>query len=475
MDETAAVRIEHDSLGPVAVPEEALWGAQTQRAIANFTLGGGPVPAEVVHALAEVKAAAAFANVAVGVLTPEVGAAIAAAAAAVRDGHHDEQFPLDVLQTGSGTSTNMNVNEVIATLAARRLGRRVHPNDEVNASQSSNDTFPTAIHLAAATGVRDDLLPSLRGLEESLRRKAVEFDDVVTVGRTHLRDAVPVTIGQEFASYAAQVRHGRARLESVLPRLLEVPLGGSAAGTGLNVPPGFVTAALARLRDDTGLPLVEAADHLEAQGARDALLELSGQLRTVAVSLHKVVTDLRWKSSGPHTGLAELTLPELQPGSSIMPGKVNPVVPEAVDQAVAQVVGNDAAVVFAAASGGTFELHVAMPVIARNVMESLRLLAASCRLLSERCVDGITVDADRCRAYAAASSATVTALNRHLGYDEAAAVVKQALAEGRPVRDIVVARGHLESGRLTGEQLDAALDLLAMARPHRSGPPRTGA
>ncbi|MDQ1601176.1 MAG: fumarate hydratase, class, partial [Actinomycetota bacterium] len=414
-------RIEHDSMGDVPVPRDALWRAQTQRAVENFPISGLPIDRALIGALASVKGAAASVNAELGVLDADLATAIHDAAAEVARGDHDAHFPIDVFQTGSGTSSNMNANEVIATLATRSLGRDVHPNDHVNASQSSNDVFPTAIHIAATRGVVRDLLPALRHLEKSLAGKSAEFADVVKSGRTHLMDATPVTLGQEFGGYAAQIARGVERLEATLPRVAEVPLGGTAVGTGINMPPGFAATVVRRLADDMGLPLTEARDHFEAQGARDGLVELSGQLRTVAVSLTKICNDIRWMGSGPRTGLAEIHLPDLQPGSSIMPGKVNPVVPEATLMVCAQVIGNDAAVAFAGASG-SFELNVMMPVMARNVLESVRLLANASRLLADRCIDGITADVERCRELAESSPSVVTPLNRYLGYEAAAKV-----------------------------------------------------
>ncbi len=458
-------RVEHDSMGDVRVPATALYGAQTQRAVDNFPLSGERVDPAVVHALARVKQAAARTNAALGVLPTDVAAALEAAAAAVAAGEHDDQFPVDVFQTGSGTSTNMNVNEVVATLASRSLGRAVHPNDEANASQSSNDAFPTALHVAALTVATHDLVPALDHLAAALGAKADEFADVVKAGRTHLMDAVPVTLGQELGGYAEQVRRGRERIESTLDRVAELPLGGTAVGTGLNTPPGWRAAVVADLARLTGLPLTPARNGLEAQSARDALVELSGQLRVVAVSLTKICNDLRWMGSGPATGLAELRIPDLQPGSSIMPGKVNPVVPEAVLQVCAQVVGNDTAVAWGGAAGA-FELNAMLPVIGRNLLSSLRLLAAATRLLADRCVAGLTTDPGRLRALAESSPAVATALNPYLGYEEVASIVKQALQEGRPVREVVVARGHVRDGRVTQEQLDAALDVRGMAGPH---------
>jgi fumarate hydratase class II len=459
-----AYRTEHDSMGEVRVPRDALYRAQTQRAVENFPVSGVPVERALIGALASVKGAAALVNGRLGVLDADLAQAIHDAAAEVARGEHDAHFPVDVFQTGSGTSTNMNANEVIATLAARQLGRDVHPNDHVNASQSSNDVFPTAIHIAATRAVVLDLVPALRHLEAALSRKASELTSVVKSGRTHLMDATPVTLGQEFAGYAAQVARGVERVEATLPRVGELPLGGTAVGTGINTPPGFAAAVVELLADDMGLPLREARDHFEAQGARDGLVELSGQLRTIAVSLTKVCNDLRWMGSGPRTGLAEIRLPDLQPGSSIMPGKVNPVVPEATLMVCAQVVGNDAAVAWAGASGA-FELNVMMPVMARNVLESLRLLGNASRLLADRCVDGIEADEERCREYAESSPSVVTPLNRYIGYEAAAKVAKQSLAQRRTIREVVIDLGHVERGDLTEEQLDEALDVLRMTHP----------
>ncbi len=457
-------RTEHDSMGEVRVPRDALYRAQTQRAVENFPISGTPVERALIGALASIKGAAAAVNADLGVLDAEVAAAVREAAAEVARGDHDEHFPVDVFQTGSGTSSNMNANEVVATLATRLLGRDVHPNDDVNASQSSNDVFPSAIHIAATRAVVRDLVPALAHLQASLSRKAGEFAEVVKSGRTHLMDATPVTLGQELGGYAAQVARGIERLEGTLPRVGELPLGGTAVGTGINTPPGFAAAVVRRLADEMDLPLTEARDHFEAQGARDALVELSGALRTVAVSLTKVCNDLRWMSSGPRTGLAEIALPDLQPGSSIMPGKVNPVVPEATLMVCAQVVGNDAAVAFAGASG-SFELNVMMPVMARNVLESVRLLSNATRLLADRCVDGITADVERCREYAESSPSVVTPLNRYLGYEAAAKVAKQSLAERKTIRQVVLEQGYVDRGDLTEAQLDEALDVLRMTRP----------
>ncbi|GAA3375002.1 class II fumarate hydratase [Streptomyces sannanensis] len=459
-------RIEHDSMGEVRVPATAKWRAQTQRAVENFPISGQRLERAHIEALARIKAAAAKVNAELGVLDKERADAIAAAAEEVAGGRWDDQFPVDVFQTGSGTSSNMNMNEVLATLASERLGRgvEVHPNDHVNASQSSNDVFPSSIHIAATAAVTRDLIPALDHLAAALERKAAEFADVVKSGRTHLMDATPVTLGQEFGGYAAQVRYGIERLQASLPRLAELPLGGTAVGTGINTPPGFSAAVIAEVARAIGLPLTEARDHFEAQGARDGLVETSGQLRTIAVSLTKISNDLRWMASGPRTGLAEISLPDLQPGSSIMPGKVNPVIPEAVLMVAAQVTGNDHTVA-AAGAAGNFELNVMLPVIARNLLESVRLLANASRLLADRTVDGITAHAERAREYAESSPSVVTPLNKYIGYEEAAKVAKKSLAERRTIRQVVLESGYVERGDLTVEQLDEALDVLRMTRP----------
>ncbi|CAN5182686.1 class II fumarate hydratase [soil metagenome] len=451
-------RIESDTMGEVRVADSARWGAQTQRAVENFPISGLRLDAGLVRALARLKGAAAGVNARLEVIEPDVASAIAAAAEEVADGRWMDQFPVDVFQTGSGTSSNMNMNEVLASLASERLGRSVHPNDEVNASQSSNDVFPSAIRLAAVTGITADLVPSLRHLAGTLRTKSTELADVVKAGRTHLMDATPVTLGQELGGYARAVELGIERLAAVTPRVAELPLGGTAVGTGLNAPAGFAAQVIAGVAETLELPLIEARDHFEAQGAQDALVECSGVLRVVALSLYKAANDLRWMASGPRTGLAEIRLPDLQPGSSIMPGKVNPVVPEAVCQVVAQVVGNDTAVAFAGASG-SFELNVMLPVMARNLLESIGLLASVSRLFADACVSGIVADEQRCRNYAEASPAVVTALAPVLGYERAAAVVKQAVISGRSVREVVLA-----DGLLAEEELDGALDVLALTR-----------
>jgi fumarate hydratase class II len=461
---TTGYRVERDTMGEVEVPAEALWRAQTQRAVQNFPISGRGLEPAHIRALAQIKGAAAQVNAELGVVDADIAAAIATAAAHVADGGYDDQFPVDVFQTGSGTSSNMNANEVIATLATRELGRDVHPNDHVNASQSSNDVFPSSIHLAATQSVIQDLVPALRHLELTLRSKVEEFSTVVKAGRTHLMDATPVTLGQEFSGYATQVRYGTDRIESVLPRLAELPLGGTAVGTGINTPAGFAPAVIAKLREQTGVPVTEAGNHFEAQGARDALVEASGQLRTIAVGLYKIANDIRWMGSGPRAGLRELQIPDLQPGSSIMPGKVNPVVCEAVRQVSAQVIGNDATVAFAG-SQGDFELNVMLPVMGRNLLESIRLLAAVSRLLADRCVAGLVANAEVCLAYAEGSPSVVTPLNRYFGYDEAASIAKEALASESTIKAVVLARGHVEAGKLTEEQLDQALDVLRMTHP----------
>jgi fumarate hydratase, class II len=440
-----------------------LYGDQTRLAISNFPVSGRPVDPEVIQALALIKSSAAQSNADLGIITAEMAQAISAAADLIAAGEHGDQFPIDVFQTGSGTSSNMNVNEVVAKLATDSLGSPVHPNDHVNASQSSNDVFPTALHVAAAQAVVRDLLPALEHLEEILRQKAVEHASSVKSGRTHLMDAVPVTLGQEFAAFATQTRKSAARIEAALPGVLELPLGGTATGTCLNAPAGFASGAIRRLAERTGLALTEAEDHVEAQGARDGLVHLSGALRTTAVSLTKIADDLRWMSSGPRTGLAEIALPELQKGSSIMPGKVNPVICESVLQVCAQVIGNDAAVAWAGARGN-FELNTMQPVMGQNVLSSIRLLANSIRMLADKAIAGITVDLDHLRQLAESSPSIVTSLNRFLGYDEAAEIAKQALKERKTIREVVVERGHVSEGRISEADLDDALDVLKMSQ-----------
>jgi fumarate hydratase class II len=457
-------RTERDSMGEVKVPKGAKWRAQTQRAVENFPVSGLRVERELIGALASIKGANAALRGEAGRLDQEKAKAIHDAAAEVARGDWDGEFPIDVYQTGSGTSSNMNANEVIATLAAERLGQPVHPNDDVNDPFSSNDQFPAAIHIAATRAIVRTLIPALQHLEASLAGKATEFADVVKAGRTHLMDATPVTLGQEFGGYAASVRYGIERLETALPRIAELPLGGTAVGTGINSPAGYGGQVIAKLAADLDLPLTEARDHFEAQGSRDALVEASGVLRTIAVSLYKIANDLRWMGSGPRAGLGEIRLPDLQPGSSIMPGKVNPVIPEAVCQVVAQVFGNDAAVAFGGAAGN-LELNVMLPVIGRNLLESIRLLANISRLFADRCIDGIEADAERARELAESSPSIVTPLNRYIGYDEAAQVAKQSLKERKTIRQVVLERGYVDQGKISEEELDRVLDVLAMTRP----------
>jgi len=453
------MRTERDSMGEMEVPADAYYGASTQRAVENFPISGQGIPRALIRALGLIKGAAAAVNHGKGVLDGEQFSAISRAAQEVADGLLDEHFPVDVFQTGSGTSSNMNANEVIANRAIEILGGKlgskdpVHPNDHVNAGQSSNDVFPTAVHLAAYVAVVTDLLPALERLEGSLRGKAGEFDDVVKPGRTHLMDATPVTLGQEFGGYARQVALGSARVRAALERLAELPLGGTAVGTGLNAPEGMTEGMIAELRARTGIAeLREAANHFEAQGARDALVELSGACKVIAVSLTKIANDLRWMGSGPRTGLGELRLPEIQPGSSIMPAKVNPVIPESVTQVAAQVIGNDAAVTVGGLSGA-FELNVYIPMMARNVLESVALLAASSENFARQCVDGITADTDRCTELVERNLSTVTALVPAIGYDRSAELAKQALREDRPLREVVKA-----AGLLSAAEVDRILD-----------------
>ncbi len=457
-------RTEHDSMGEVLVPAQAKWRAQTQRAVENFPISGQRLERSHIEALARIKAAAARVNAKLEILDQAIATAIQDAAAEVAAGRWDEEFPIDVFQTGSGTSSNMNANEVLATLATEKLGRPVHPNDHVNASQSSNDVFPSSIHIAATSAVVNDLIPALNHLAKALRRKEKKFASVVKSGRTHLMDATPVTLGQEFGGYAAQVEFGVERLRASLPRLAELPLGGTAVGTGINTPKGFSAAVIKEVARATKLPLTEARDHFEAQGARDGLVEASGQLRTIAVSLTKVSNDIRWMGSGPRTGLGEITLPDLQPGSSIMPGKVNPVMAEAMCMVCAQVIGNDTAITYGGAAGN-FELNVMLPMMARNLLESIRLLANISRLFADRCVAGITANVERCRELAESSPSVVTPLNRFIGYEEAAIVAKQSLKERKTIRQVVLDRGYVTDGKLTEAQLDEALDVLSMTRP----------
>lgn len=462
-------RIEHDTMGEVRVPVNALYGAQTQRAVENFPISGTTLERSHIEALARIKKAAAQANAELGVLDTERAQAIATAADQVITGDYDGDFPVDVFQTGSGTSSNMNANEVIAELANRALSAagsqtRVHPNDHVNASQSSNDVFPTSVHVAATSALLNDLIPALRHLAESLERRAEDFATVVKSGRTHLMDATPVTLGQEFGGYAAQVRYGIERIESALPRVAEVPLGGTAVGTGINTPAGFPQRVIALLAEDTSLPLTEARNHFEAQANRDGLIEASGQLRTIAYSLIKINNDVRWMGSGPNTGLAEIAIPDLQPGSSIMPGKVNPVICEAAIMVCAQVIGNDTTIALSS-TNGAFELNVGIPVMAANLLQSIRLLSNTTRVMADKMIDGLTANTERTRFLAEASPSIVTPLNKVIGYENAAKIAKKAVAEGLTVREATLALGFVERGEVTEEQLDAALDVLSMTSP----------
>src|SRR5581483_7724824 len=425
------------------------------KAVANFPVSGEPIPASVARWLGRIKGAAARVNADLGLLDRDKADRIAAAAQRIANGELDDQFPIDVFQTGSGTSSNMNANEVIATLA----GDDVHANDDVNMGQSSNDVFPSAVHLAALDEIVSDLLPALDRLAQSLERKAAEFDDVVKSGRTHWMDAVPVTLGQEFAGYAAQVRQGIERVKDALPRLGQIPLGGTAVGTGLNTHPEFAQRVRAILSEDTGLEVAAPADPFEAQAARDAIVETSGALKTVAVSLTKIANDIRYLGSGPRAGLAEIALPELQKGSSIMPGKVNPVIPEVVTQVAAQVMGNDTAIAVGGMQGH-FELNVFVPLLARNVLDSVKLLASASRLFADKCVDGIEAQRENAERYAELTLSAATALNPYIGYDRAAEIVKEAASSGRSLREVAREKGVDE------EILDKALDYRAMAKPH---------
>jgi len=458
IDLKGETRLERDSMGEVRVPAEARWAAQTQRAVENFPVSGLTIDPALVAALAQIKGACALENARLKQLDKKVAKAISDAAQEVASGIWNDQFPVDVFQTGSGTSSNMNLNEVLASLASEKLGVAVHPNDHVNASQSSNDVFPSAIHLAVLQALVHDLQPSLLRLSKALRSKQRQFKDVVKSGRTHLMDATPVTLGQEFGGYAAAIEMGNERIAASLERVGELPLGGTAVGTGINAPKGFAKGVIARISAGTGLPVREARDHFEAHGSRDALVEASGQLRTIAVSLFKMANDLRWMASGPRAGLSEIRLPDLQPGSSIMPGKVNPVVPEAVCQVVAQVIGNDAAIAFGG-SAGNFELNVMLPVIARNLLESVHLLSSVTVLLADKCIKGIEADEARCRFYAESSPAVGTSLNTRIGYDEAAKVIKQSQDEGKTLREVV-----LERKLLTAAEADRVLDVLALTK-----------
>ncbi|WP_461184135.1 class II fumarate hydratase [Trueperella pyogenes] len=453
-------RIEHDTMGEVKVPADALYRAQTQRAVENFPISGKTLTPPHIRALAQIKRAAAIANNELGVLDDARKAAIVAAADEVIAGQHDDQFPIDVFQTGSGTSSNMNTNEVISTLASTD-DLPVHPNDHVNASQSSNDVFPSSIHIAALAAVRGDLIPKLTVLAESLEAKAAEWSTVVKSGRTHLMDATPITLGQEFSGYAQQIRYGIARVRAAEARLAELPLGGTAVGTGINTPAGFSARVIELIAEHMDLPFVEAANHFEAQAAQDSLVEISGALRTLAISMVKIANDLRWMGSGPRAGIGEIHLPDLQPGSSIMPGKVNPVVPEATVQVAAQVIGNDAAIAFAGAQGN-FDLLVMLPVMAQNLLESINILGNVAQVLAKRTIDGLVANVERCLELAESSPSIVTPLNRHIGYENAAKIAKHSVKENITVKQAAIDLGFVERGEIDEETLNKALDVTTM-------------
>ncbi|MBS0364808.1 MAG: class II fumarate hydratase [Proteobacteria bacterium] len=444
---TEAFRTEHDSMGELKVPADALWGAQTQRAVQNFPISGQPMPAAFVAALALVKQAAARANSELGLLDPRIAAAVDAAAAQVAAGRHDAQFPIDVFQTGSGTSTNMNANEVIAALASRQLGAAVHPNDHVNMSQSSNDCIPTAIHVSAALAVQRELEPALAHLAQTLQTREKQLDGIVKTGRTHLMDAMPVTLGQELSGWRTQIENGIARLKSVEPRLLALAQGGTAVGTGINAPEQFGRRFAAQLAGLTGVAFVPARNYFEALSAQDTAVELSGQLKVIAVSLMKIANDLRWMNSGPLAGLGEIALPALQPGSSIMPGKVNPVIPEATAMVAAQVIGNDATITVAGQSGN-FQLNVMLPVIALNLLHSVHLLARVARLLADSAIRGFSVNEPRLKEALDRNPILVTALNPVIGYEKGAAIAKKAYAQGKPIREVAAKETDLSPQRL---------------------------
>ena len=466
---TQEFRIEHDTMGEVKVPVDALYSAQTQRAVENFPISGKTLEREHIAALAQVKKAAATANEELDVLDSQRAAAIRSAADKVISGDFDAHFPIDVFQTGSGTSSNMNTNEVLSQLANQELAGTdvtVHPNDHVNASQSSNDVFPTSVHVAVTNALVNDLKPALDVLATSLEKKAEEFRDIVKSGRTHLMDATPVTLGQEFGGYAAQVRYGIERIDASLPRVAEVPQGGTAVGTGINTPAGFSARVVELLAQQTGLPITEARNHFEAQANRDGLVEVSGQLRTIAYGFMKINNDLRWMGSGPNTGLGEIELPDLQPGSSIMPGKVNPVICEAAIQASAQVIGNDTTVSLSS-TNGAFELNVGIPVMAANLLESVRLLANVSRVMAEKMIDGLTANEERARFLAEASPSIVTPLNRVIGYEAAAKIAKHAVANKMTVKEATIDLGFVENGSITEADLDKALDVTTMIGDYR--------
>ena len=452
-------RTEHDSMGEMQVPVQALYGASTARAVNNFPISGTPLPPPLIHALARIKRSAAETNAELGLLPQDLAAAIASAAVEIADGRHDAHFPVDLYQTGSGTSSNMNVNEVIATLC-RRAGTSVHPNDHVNLGQSSNDTFPTAIHLATALALRDRLIPAMLSLESALKAKSLEFSRVLKIGRTQLMDATPVTLGQEFGGWARQAGLAASRGNKALKALMELPLGGTAVGSGLNTHPRFAELTIARLAADTGLPFREADDHFEAQSSKDACVEAHGQLATIAVSLHKIACDLRLLSSGPRCGIGEIRLPATQPGSSIMPGKVNPVIPEAVTMVSARVAGNQTTIAWCGA-GGFLELNVSMPLLAACLLESVNLLANAAIILHEKCVAGISADDERCRGLIELSLSMITALAPRIGCEAAARIAKESVATGRTIRELCL--GRLAELGLSAGELEELLDPARMA------------
>lgn len=457
-------RIEHDTMGEVKVPKNALYSAQTQRAVENFPISGTTLTRHHIAALGQIKRAAAIVNAELKVIDENTAEAIVKASQKVIDGECDQDFPIDVFQTGSGTSSNMNTNEVIANLATQILGEKVHPNDHVNASQSSNDVFPSSIHIAAVDAINTNLLPKLNILLESLNTKAKEWEKVVKSGRTHLMDATPIMLGQEFSGYATQISKGIDRVKNAMPNMLELPLGGTAVGTGINTPKGFSAKVIQEIARNMGMDFKEADNHFEAQAAQDSIVEMSGALRTIAVSLVKIANDLRWMGSGPRTGIGEIALPDLQPGSSIMPGKVNPVIPEATIMVAAQVIGNDAAITFAGAQGN-FDLLVMLPVMARNLLESITLIGNVSQVLAEKCVDGTTANIERCKTLAESSPSIVTPLNRYIGYENAAKIAKYSVKENITIRQATIDLGYVETGQITLEDLDKALDVSSMTAP----------
>jgi fumarate hydratase, class II len=456
---TTDFRIEKDSLGEMKVPAGAMYGPQTQRAVENFPISGEPLPAAFIHALGRVKQAAARVNAALGLVPAEVARAIDQAAGEVAAGRWDAQFPIDVFQTGSGTSTNMNANEVIAHRAGEILGKKVHPNDQVNLCQSSNDVIPTVLHVSAAVAIQQDLLPALAHLQSALDDKARAWDGIIKTGRTHLMDATPIRLGQEFSGYAAQIAYARARVEATLPDLCELALGGTAVGTGLNTHPEFAARVAAALAKDLGLPFREATNHFEAQGAQDGALWASAALNSLAAALIKIANDVRLMNSGPRCGLAEITLPAVQPGSSIMPGKVNPVICEAVIMVGAQVTGNHL-VVTMGSQWGQLDLNTMLPVMARNLLESIRLLAAACRVLADKALEGAVANEETCRGYVEISPSMATALNPLIGYDKAAEIAKRSFKERRPVRELA-----REMTGLSPAEIDKALDPRRQTEP----------